>query len=231
MSDERPPDDPDDRAAGPSDTDTDPTPSSDDSPAGEPTTNDARDQQADSGYGEERAPPEQREPAPETEPERTESTSGGGSNRAAFWISALIGLALAAGSIALVSGRAPFFEDILRIRPTVEGGGIGADWLVGNTMPVLDALIALVHFADVVMGIFILVMVFIHWAAFRRLGARMQPPGGTRTQEAATATDGGEPSKTRRSDGGAARDAANSQADDAPADGDSDGAENGGDRA
>ncbi|WP_436344268.1 hypothetical protein [Natronorubrum sp. FCH18a] len=117
---------------------------------------------------------------------------GGLSDRVAFWLSALIGLVLAFGAVALVSGRAPLFEDVLRVRPSVEGGGVGADWIVGNTEPVLEALIAIVHFADVVLGIFILVMVFVHWAAFRRLAARMQPPDArARTQETAAATDGG----------------------------------------
>ncbi|RKD95569.1 hypothetical protein [Halopiger aswanensis] len=161
-------------------------------------------EQADGGYSEERRPPEQRdrdrESAPEsgTEPEPEEPgepagqpSAGGRGDRVAFWLSALFGLALAVGSIALVSGRAPFFEDVLRVRPSVEGGGVGADWVVGNTEPVLEAMITVVHFADVVMGIFILVMVFIHWAAFRRLGARMRPPSGTQRRETAAATDGG----------------------------------------
>lgn len=213
MSDDHPPDDhdPDDRADGA----TDRTASSDDAPASVSDAASDR-QEADGGYSEKRVPPEQREgernrerepgtesgseSEPETgDPEPTESTSGGLSDRVAFWISALIGLVLAVGSVALVSGRAPFFEDVLRIRPTVEGGGIGADWLAGNTEPALEWLITLVHFADVVMGIFILLMVFIHWAAFRRLGARMQPPGGTRTRETATATDGGERTDGSRS--------------------------------
>ena len=125
---------------------------------------------------------------------------GGRSGRIAFWLSALFGLALAVGAVALVSGRAPFFEDVMRVRPTVEGGGVGADWIVGNTEPVLEAAITLVHLADVVMGIFILLMVFIHWAAFRRLATRMRPPAGSRrASESAAATDGGEPNAARRS--------------------------------
>lgn len=210
MSDERPPDDPDDRAGGPADPSDDapadvPDDSSDaaDEPKagdGEPVR-DARDDRADSGYGEQRAA-EQREG--ESESGDAGSESDGRSDRAAFWISALIGLVLAVGSVALVIGRAPFFEDVLRVRPTVDGGGIGADWVVGNTEPVLDALIVIVHFADVVMGIFILVMVFIHWAAFRRLAVRMRPPSGTRSGEAATAADGGteraDPDERSRSD-------------------------------
>ncbi|AEH38362.1 hypothetical protein [Halopiger xanaduensis] len=165
-------------------------------------SHEGRHEQADGGYSEERTPPEQRdresppesgtEPGPEEPGEPAGQPSTGGlADRAAFWLSALFGLALAVGSVALVSGRAPFFEDVLRIRPSVEGGGVGADWVAGNTEPVLEAMITVVHFADVIMGIFILVMVFVHWAAFRRLGARMRPPSGTQRREAAAATDGG----------------------------------------
>ncbi|QRV17345.1 hypothetical protein [Haloterrigena salifodinae] len=125
---------------------------------------------------------------------------GGRSGRIAFWLSALFGLALAVGAAALVIGRAPFFENVMRVRPTIEGGGVGADWVVGNTGPILEAAITLVHLADVVMGIFILLMVFIHWAAFRRLATRMRPPAGSsRAGESATATDGGERSAGPRS--------------------------------
>ncbi|WP_049914503.1 hypothetical protein [Haloterrigena salina] len=134
---------------------------------------------------------------------------GGWSGRLAFLFSALFGLGLAVGAVALVTGRAPFFEDVMRVRPTIEGGGVGADWVVGNTGPILEAAITLVHLADVVMGIFILLMVFIHWAAFRRLATRMRPPAGSsRAGESAAATDGGErsagprSSSDRRSDGG-----------------------------
>ncbi|SFB73623.1 hypothetical protein SAMN05444422_101593 [Halobiforma haloterrestris] len=207
MSDDRPPDDRDRTADA-----------ADDAPGDASSADDRTDgQRPDGGRGEERSPeqgesrpetdestPESDErPEPEREPDHADAASGGRSDRIAFWISALIGLALAAGSIAFVSGWAPFFEEILRIRPSVEGGGIGADWVAGNTEAVLEWLIVLVHLADVVMGIFILLMVFIHWAAFRRLGARMQPPGGTRTQEAAAATDGGD--RTRSDDRGDGR--------------------------
>ncbi|NUC71478.1 hypothetical protein HTZ84_03985 [Haloterrigena sp. SYSU A558-1] len=125
---------------------------------------------------------------------------GGWSGRLAFLLSALFGLGLAVGAVALVTGRAPFFENVMRVRPTVEGGGVGADWVVGNTGPILEAAITLVHLADVVMGIFILLMVFIHWAAFRRLATRMRPPAGSsRAGESAAATDGGERSGGPRS--------------------------------
>ncbi|WP_265111913.1 hypothetical protein [Halosolutus halophilus] len=199
MSDDRPPDDPDDRAGGP----TDP---SDDSPVDEPTDHEtdadrpdgdgpdapSPEGQANGGYSDDRSresAADERVAPRETE---TETETGGLSDRAAFWIGVLIGVVLSVGSIALVTSQAPFFENVLRVRPSVEGGGVAADWVVGNTEPVLEWLIVLVHFADVVLGIFILVILFIHWAAFRRLAARMQPPGTrTRTRETAAATDGG----------------------------------------
>ncbi|WP_255681904.1 hypothetical protein [Natrinema sp. SYSU A 869] len=140
--------------------------------------------------------------SPDRDPNSGSGTGGDGGgrwDRIAFAISALIGLVLAGGAVALVSGRAPLFENLLRVRPTVQGGGVAADWVFGNTVPALEIAIAVVHFADVIMGIFILLMVFIHWAAFRRLAARMRPPAATaRERESAAATDGGAPSATGR---------------------------------
>ena len=139
--------------------------------------------------------------SPPDEPTRETGAGADRSDRVAFWVSVVIGLVLGVGAIAFVTGRAPFFEDLLRIRPTVEGGGIGADWIVGNTGPFLEAAIFLVHLADVVMGIFILLMVFIHWAAFRRLAARMRPPAGrARERGTAAATDGGVPDDAASAD-------------------------------
>jgi hypothetical protein len=92
-------------------------------------------------------------------------------------ISAVIGIVVAFASVAWAAGNAVWYENLFRVSPTVSGGGVGSDWLAGNTIPTLDFLIAFVHAADVLMGIFILLMVFIHWAAFRRLAARMQQPG------------------------------------------------------
>lgn len=121
-----------------------------------------------------------------------QSGGRGLSDRAAFLVSTLFALALAFGAVLLVGVSAPFFEELSRVRPTIEGGGIGTDWIFGNTRPLLDFMIAFVHAADVIMGVFILVMVFLHWAAFRRLAARMQPPRGTRRERDTTAaTDGG----------------------------------------
>jgi len=112
-------------------------------------------------------------------------------------VSAIVGLAVALLSVWWAQGFEIFYESLYRVNPTVEGGGIGADWVFGNTIPTLDFLIALVHAADVIMGAFILVMVFIHWAAFRRLADRMREPGEEAPQSVAAdggvETDGGSP--------------------------------------
>jgi len=113
-----------------------------------------------------------------------------GYSKVSVIFSAVAGLALAAGSVWWAAGTAVFYEGLFRVNPTVAGGGIGTDWVVGNTFPWLDFLVALIHAVDVLMGVFILLMVFIHWAAFRRLATRMKQPG-ERTAEA-VATDGGE---------------------------------------
>lgn len=134
---------------------------------------------------------------------RTDDGGGGLSDGVALAISLLFGLALATGSVLLVGWLDPGFEDLLRIRPTVAGGGVGAGWEAGNAEFALNLLITLVHLADVVMGLFILVMVFLHWAAFRRLAARMEPPGGRTHERGAPATDGGGASEARRRSSGA----------------------------
>lgn len=111
--------------------------------------------------------------------------------------SAIVGLVVASLAVWLVVGGTygAFYESMFRIAPTVEGGGVGSDWVAGNTVPWLDFLIALIHAADVLMGIFILFMVFLHWAAFRRLAARMRRPGAGRAD--AVATDGGQEADSR----------------------------------
>jgi len=91
-------------------------------------------------------------------------------------VSAVVGVAVALLSVWWASGFGPFYETLFRVSPTVEGGGVGSDWVAGNTIPPLDFLIALVHAADVIMGVFILFMVFLHWASFRRIAARMRHP-------------------------------------------------------
>lgn len=114
-------------------------------------------------------------------------------------ISAAVGIIVAFVSVAWAAGNAVWYEDLFRVSPTVEGGGIGSDWIAGNTIPALDFLIAFVHAADVLMGIFILLMVFIHWAAFRRLASRMRQPGEESGRE--VVADGG----TEADDGGESR--------------------------
>ncbi|WP_458209997.1 hypothetical protein [Haladaptatus sp. NG-SE-30] len=141
-----------------------------------------------------------------SEASREAETAGGGgglSESAAVGISAVVGLVVAALAYWWVGGWAGgteiFFEELFRIQPTVSGGGVGSDWLAGNTIPWLDALIALVHAADVIMGVFILIMVFIHWASFRRLATRMRHPG----REEAGGTVAADGSGTAGDDSGA----------------------------
>jgi len=92
-------------------------------------------------------------------------------------ISAVVGVAVAVLSVWWVSGFTVAVESLYRVSPTVEGGGVGADWVAANTIPALDFLIALIHAADVILGAFILVLFFLHWAAFRRLASQMRQPG------------------------------------------------------
>jgi len=106
-------------------------------------------------------------------------------------VSAVIGLAVAYGTVWWASGNAVFYEELFRVVPTVQGGGVGTDWVVGNTIPAFDFLIALTHAADVIMGLGILLLLFVHWASFRRLAARMQSPGSDQATDAAV-TDGSE---------------------------------------
>jgi hypothetical protein len=115
--------------------------------------------------------------------------------RVAILVSALVGVVLAVGSVWLTTfllggSLSTSSESLFRVGPTIQDGGVGADWTAGNTIPALDFLIALIHAADVILGVFILVLVFIHWAAFRRLASRMRRPGGDRRSEG-VATDGG----------------------------------------
>ena len=111
-------------------------------------------------------------------------------SRTAIVVAAAVSLVVTAVLAWVASGFGVFYEGLFRVGPTVEDGGVGADWVAGNTIPALDFLIALVHAADVIMGVFILFMVFLHWASFRRLAARMRQPG--EAQEASgVATDGG----------------------------------------
>lgn len=103
-------------------------------------------------------------------------------------VSVVVSILVTALLLWWASNFAVFFERLFRIGPTVEGGGVGADWVAGNTVASLDFLVALVHAADVILGLFILFLVFVHWAAFRRLAGRMRQPG--EAEERAVAADG-----------------------------------------
>ena len=112
----------------------------------------------------------------------------------AIGVNAVVALAVTAAILWWASGFGPFYEQLFRVAPTADGAnaGVGADWVAGNTVPWLDFLIALTHAADVIMGVFILFMVFLHWGAFRRLAARMD--GGRAARDSETvAADGGSP--------------------------------------
>ncbi|WP_198665711.1 hypothetical protein [Haloprofundus halophilus] len=111
----------------------------------------------------------------------------------AIAVNALVAIAVTAVVVWWASGFAYNAETLFRVAPTVEAGGIGADWRAGNTIPALDFLIAFIHAADVLMGLGILVMLFVHWGAFRRLASRMRQPGETARydSDADAVADGG----------------------------------------
>jgi hypothetical protein len=116
-------------------------------------------------------------------------------DRVAVLTSSLVGVVLAIGSVWLTTfllggSASASSESLFRVGPTIRDGGVGADWTAGNTIPALDFLIALIHAADVILGVFILVLVFVHWAVFRRLASRMRRPNEDRRSEG-VATDGG----------------------------------------
>ncbi|MFQ3320123.1 MAG: hypothetical protein ACI8UR_000475 [Natronomonas sp.] len=134
------------------------------------------------------------EPAPEPEAEAESSESAGLPDRVAFWVSVVFGLALATGSVWYVGQQGIWFEALQRVRPALAGGGVGADWEYGIEIALLNGLIELIHIADILLGIFILLLVFVHWAAFHRLAAQMQPPEGEQTASEPTIADGGTPS-------------------------------------
>ncbi|GAB7013338.1 hypothetical protein [Halolamina salina] len=102
-------------------------------------------------------------------------------------VNAVISVAVALGLVWVVNGFNVFYERLDRVSPTVEGGGIGSAFVTGNEIEWLVFLVEAMHAIDVLMGLFILVMVFLHWGAFRRLAGRMRQPGESRV-----ATDGGE---------------------------------------
>jgi len=120
-----------------------------------------------------------------------------GYKRSHVVVSAVVGIAVALLSVWWAQGFNVFYESLYRVNPgTGAADGIGADWVAGNSIPALDFLIALIHAADVILGLFILVLVFLHWAAFRRLAGKMRQPGERSTD--AVATDGGEPGGDER---------------------------------
>lgn len=146
--------------------------------------------------------------SPEGDPPRRETGSGheddeGGYSGLAVLGSAIVGLVVTALSWWAANAFNVFHEQLFRVRPTVSGRGIGTNWVTGNTNPALDFLIALIHAADVLMGVFILVMVFVHWAAFRRLAGQMRQPGEASRGD--VAADGGTPTD---GDGGPEADSA-----------------------
>lgn len=120
----------------------------------------------------------------------------------AIAVAVLVGIAVATLAYWWVGGWAGnevFFEELPRVQPTVANGGVGSDWVSGNTVPWLDALIAITHAADVLMGVLILAMVFLHWTIFHRLADRIQGsiPADTSGN---VATDGGDRATDRTSE-------------------------------
>lgn len=118
-----------------------------------------------------------------------------GYSRLAIGVNAVVALAVTALVLWWASGFGPFYEQLFRVAPVADGAnaGVGADWTAGNQIAWLDFLIALTHAADVIMGVFILFMVFLHWGAFRRLAARMEggESAGGRSDSSSLSTDGG----------------------------------------
>lgn len=111
------------------------------------------------------------------------SSGTAGYSRTAVLANAVVSVVLTVLTIWWVSGFNLFYERLFRVSPTVSGGGVGTDFVAGNTIGWLNWLVAAIHLVDVLMGLFILLMVFVHWGAFRRLATRMQGPE--------TVTDGG----------------------------------------
>ena len=117
--------------------------------------------------------------------------------RAVIAVNAAISVIVAVGLVWVVNGYNLFYEELFRVQPTVDGGGIGANWVSGNSIGWLKIMVDAIHIIDILMGAFILLMVFIHWGAFRRLASRMRQPG-----EDSLATDGGSANRTGAEDGG-----------------------------
>ncbi|MFW5938884.1 MAG: hypothetical protein ACOCQU_00360 [Halolamina sp.] len=115
-------------------------------------------------------------------------------------VNAVIAVAVSLGAVWVVNGFNVFYERLDRVSPTVEGGGIGTAFAEGNEIGWLVFMVEAIHAIDVLMGLFILVMVFVHWGAFRRLASRMRQPGesrampdgGASTPDDSEAENGGE---------------------------------------
>ena len=101
-------------------------------------------------------------------------------SRAVIAVNAAVSVVVALGLVWVVNGFNIFYEELFRVSPTVEGGGIGANWVSGNEVGWLKIMVDAIHIIDILMGLFILLMVFVHWGAFRRLAARMRQPGESR---------------------------------------------------
>ncbi|NHX36449.1 MULTISPECIES: hypothetical protein [Halolamina] len=112
-------------------------------------------------------------------------------------VNAVIAVAVALGAVWVVNGFDVFYERLNRVSPTIEGGGIGTAFAQGNDIGWLVFIVEAIHAIDVLMGLFILVMVFVHWGAFRRLAGRMRQPGESRAMP-----DGGSPAQGAGADGG-----------------------------
>ena len=107
-------------------------------------------------------------------------------SRAVIAVNAAISVVGSLALVWVVNGYNIFYEELFRVQPTVDGGGIGANWVAGNEIWWTKIMVDAIHLVDIVMGAFILLMVFVHWGAFRRLASRMRQPG-----EGQLATDGG----------------------------------------
>lgn len=109
-------------------------------------------------------------------------------------VNAVIAVAVALGAVWVVNGFNVFYERLDRVSPTVDGGGIGTAFAEGNDIGWLVFMVEAIHAIDVIMGLFILLMVFVHWGAFRRLAGRMRQPGESRAMPdgGSAGDDGGE---------------------------------------
>lgn len=113
-------------------------------------------------------------------------------SRVVIAVNAVISVVVALGLVWLVNGFDIFYERLNRVQPTVEAGGIGTSWVAGNQDAWLGIMIDAIHVVDILMGLFILLMVFIHWGAFRRLADRMQQPDETLATDGGSAENGGD---------------------------------------